>query len=112
MSRLRTLSFPALAACGVLVLLAAPACEEDTKTAPARCSEPALQIYDIQAGAPSDGGSGNPCVTEVGHAINKFDDETVTGGTAGTGGSGGSAGKAGSGGKGGTGSADAGAGGA
>ena len=81
-----------------LLLVVAVACDEDGKTAPERCADPPLPIYDIQhAGAPSDdnarfnddagggdsSGATPPCVTEVGHGISK---PVVVGGSAGTGG--------------------------
>ena len=65
------------------VLLAGLACEEDGRTLPERCNEPALKIYDIlAAGAPADDNHQYnndkdpndpkkilPCLTEVGHSI-------------------------------------------
>jgi hypothetical protein len=71
---LRSLSGRAKAAVGAsLLILAAVACDEDGKTAPDICSDPPLEIFDIQD-PPSSGGEGgagevNPCVTPVGHAI-------------------------------------------
>jgi hypothetical protein len=81
----------AKAALGALLLglvTGALACEEDGKTAPARCADPALPIFDIQAaGVPSDDNAQYPCVTPVGHAINSSDTDptagTNTGGAAG-----------------------------
>jgi len=110
MSRVRSHPVRAKAVLSVLALIVVaglPACEEDSKTAPERCADPPLQIYDIQAGAPAET---NPCITPIGHSVNSI---APAGGTstptAGTGGKGGS----GSGGKGGsTAMANAGAGGA
>jgi len=68
MSRLRILSGTARAVAGLALLLgAASACGEDGKTAPDKCKEPPLPIFDIQlAGAPN---VDNPCVTQPGFAI-------------------------------------------
>ena len=118
MSRLRIVPGRATLAVGLLLLAAAAtACEEDSKTAPATCADPALPIYDIQGGAED---VNNPCVTPVGHAVSSIaggssvdtGGASDTGGTAGssgsagkggTAGSGGSAGKGGAGGSGGKG---------
>lgn len=126
MSRLSSHPVRAPAALGALLLglvVSASGCEEDGKTAPDRCLEPALLVFDIQAaGAPADDNArfnddldanGNllpPCVTKVGHSVSNIGSPTPT--TAGTGGSAtaGSGGKGGSGG--GTATAGAGAGGA
>ena len=103
MSRLRFHSVRAKAALGVLLLLAVTgvaACEEDGKTAPERCADPALPIFDIQAaGAPADDNAQYPCVTQVGHSISQGPTVTPTTGGSATAGSGGKAatGKAGSG---------------
>jgi hypothetical protein len=70
-----------------LLLLAAAACDEDGKTAPDTCADPALQIFDIQD-PPSAGGEGseaaNPCVTPIGHAVspNAGTTSTPTGGSS------------------------------
>jgi hypothetical protein len=114
MSRLRFNPVRAKGALGALLLTlaaGASACDDDGKTAPATCLDPALPLYDIQgAGAPS---VDNPCVTPVGHAISFIGEPTTsTGGTS----SGSSGGKT-AGGKSsvadaGAGGADAGAGGA
>jgi hypothetical protein len=87
MSRLRFNPVWAKAALGALLLAlatGASACDEDGKTAPAACLDPALQIYDIQkAGAPT---VDNPCVTPIGHSINSKLPPTSMGGTSGSGG--------------------------
>lgn len=63
-----------------LLALGALACGEDGKTAPERCADPPLPIYDIQdAGAHA---VDNPCVTPIGHAVTE-------GGSSSSGGSGG-----------------------
>jgi hypothetical protein len=88
MSRLRANPVSAKALLGALLLTlvaGVAACDEDGKTAPQRCLDPALPIFDIQAGAPDD--VQNPCVTEVGHAINQTGSSPTTAGTS-TGGSG------------------------
>jgi hypothetical protein len=118
MSRLRRLPGWAKATfTAVLLAASAGACEEDSKTAPAKCTD-LPPPYDIQAGAPT---TDNPCVTPAGHSVSQIiSGDTGGSATAGTGGkggggAGGTAGKGGSGGKGGKGgatTADAGAGGA
>jgi hypothetical protein len=96
MSRLRFHPVRAKAALGVLLLLAvtgATACEEDGKTAPERCADPVLPIFDIQqAGAPADDNAQYPCVTKVGHSISQGPTTTPTTGGSATAGSGGKAG--------------------
>jgi hypothetical protein len=79
MSRYRAFLPRARAALGALLLISsAAACDEDGKTAPARCADPPLPIFDIQhAGAPADDNAryndadALPCVTEVGHGISR-----------------------------------------
>jgi hypothetical protein len=75
MSRLRSHPVRAKAALGALLLMfvtGAAACDEDGQTAPERCLDPALPIFDIQtAGAPADDNAQYPCVTRVGHAISQ-----------------------------------------
>lgn len=120
MSRLRSIPDRAKAAAGVLLLaiaVGAVACDEDGKTTPERCADPALAIYDIQADAA--GQSGNPCLTPIGHSISLIampdigDTTTATTGGAATGGKdGGVAGNGGVAGSGAGGATDAGAGGA
>lgn len=90
MSRHRSHPVRAKAALSVLLLVVsagAAACDEDGKTAPERCADPALPIYDMQAaGAPADDNAKYPCVTEVGHAISQQGPTTTptsTGGSAG-----------------------------
>ena len=92
MSRLRFNPVWVKAALGALLLAlaaGASACDEDGKSAPAACLDPALPIYDIQdAGAPT---VNNPCVTPIGHSVSFIGEPTTsTGGTT----SGGSGGKA------------------
>jgi hypothetical protein len=92
---MRKRAFPnrARAALGALLLaLGAAACDEDGKTAPARCADPPLPIFDIQAaGAPADDNARFndedelPCVTEVGHAISGPAVVAGTGGSTTTG---------------------------
>jgi hypothetical protein len=120
MSRLRRIPGWAKATFSALVLVAsAGACEEDSKTAPAKCLD-LPPPFDIQAGAPT---TDNPCVTAPGHSVSQIiSGDTGGSPTAGTGGkagggAGGTAGKggnggAGKGGKGGASTANAGAGGA
>jgi hypothetical protein len=46
------------------------ACDDDGKTAPERCLDPALPLFDPHhAGAPADDNEQYPCVTPVGHAV-------------------------------------------
>jgi hypothetical protein len=75
MSRLRSHPVRAKAVLGALLLLAvtgSAACDEDGKTAPERCLDPALPIFDIQAaGAPADDNAQYPCVTKIGHATSR-----------------------------------------
>lgn len=88
----RTRPVTGLATAGLLLVLAS-ACGEDGKTAPERCAEPPLPIFDIQgAGAPN---VDNPCVTAPGFAISGTISES--GGTSSSGGTGGSSGTAGTG---------------
>ncbi len=82
MSRTRTFSGPAKSVSGVALLLGViVACGEDGKTAPERCSDPPLPIYDIQAAGQPD--VDNPCVTKPGFAISGT--TTSVGGTSGGG---------------------------
>jgi hypothetical protein len=117
MSRLSSIPDRAKATVGVLLLaltVGAAACDEDGKTTPERCADPALPIFDIQtADEPADDNAQYPCVTQVGHSISSIGTPD-TGGTTSTGGAttGGKGGGA-AGGSGDTGgAADAGAGGA
>ncbi len=121
MSGLSSIPDRAKAAVGVLLLalaVTAAACDEDGKTAPERCADPALPIFDIQAaGAAADDNAQYPCVTKVGHSISSIGVPDDTGGTtstggATTGGKGGGNSVAGKGGSDTGGAADAGAGGA
>src|SRR5689334_14678064 len=83
MSPLRRHSVRVNLALGGLLLglvTALTACEEDGKTAPATCAEPPLAIYDIQPGGGRGDDDGNPCTTDVGHAISSIG--TPTAGTA------------------------------
>jgi hypothetical protein len=71
MSRQRYVSTLAKACLASLLLAFASgvsACDEDGKTAPERCADPPLPIFDIQAaGVPADE---YPCSTPIGHAVN------------------------------------------
>jgi len=112
MSRRRCIPARAKACLGLLLLAFASsvsACDEDGKTAPERCADPALPIFDIQtAGAPADDNEQYPCSTPIGHSVSQVGsaDTADTAGTAsgGTNSSGGNSG--------GTATAGAGAGGA
>jgi hypothetical protein len=88
MSRQRYVSILAKACLASLLLAFASgvsACDEDGKTAPERCADPPLPIFDIQAaGAPADDNAQYPCSTPIGHAVN-FDGSMATAG-AGSGG--------------------------
>lgn len=110
MSRQRCIPARAKASLGLLLLAMASsvlACEEDTKSAPERCADPALPIFDIQAaGAPADDNEQYPCSTPIGHAVS-YVGPAVTAGTS-SGGTTSNGGKSGSS----TASAGAGAGGA
>jgi hypothetical protein len=66
--------------CSLVLATALSACGEDGKTAPEKCAEPPLPIFDLQlAGAPS---VDNPCVTPPGHAISGVNtDAAGSGGT-------------------------------
>jgi hypothetical protein len=107
MSRQRYVPTRAKAWLGLLLLAFASsvsACDEDGKTVPERCADPALPIFDIQAaGVPADDNDRYPCSTPVGHAVSSVG----TAATAGT-----ASGGASNGGEGGTATAGAGAGGA
>jgi hypothetical protein len=84
MSRLR--STTALALGALLIALGGVACEEDGKTAPARCSDPPLpEPFDIlHAGAPADDNADLPCSTPIGHAVSSIG--ASSGGTSSNGG--------------------------
>ena len=95
MSRVGSIPDRAKASIGVLLFLAlagVAGCGEDGKTAPDRCADPALPIFDIQAaGEPADDNAQYPCVTPIGHSISQIGapdsgGTTSTGGTAGKGG--------------------------
>jgi hypothetical protein len=83
MRRLRNVSGTAKAAvCALLLAAALPACGEDGKTAPERCADPPLPIFDIQrAGAPH---VENPCVTQPGFAISDIVSNDAAAGSGGT----------------------------
>jgi hypothetical protein len=69
--------------CVALLFGATTACGEDGKTAPDKCNDPPLPIYDIQqAGEPS---VDNPCVTKPGYAISGIT-SSPDGATTGSGG--------------------------
>ena len=73
MSRQRCIPARAKACLGLLLLAFASsvsACDDDGKTVPERCADPALPIFDIQAaGAPADDNEQYPCSTPIGHAV-------------------------------------------
>lgn len=97
MSRLRIPGRAPAALGALLFVIAAAACEEDGKTAPEKCLQPPLAIYDIQSAG--EHGTDNPCVTPIGHSVSSVGTEPTTGGTsAGSAGKGGTAGTAGKGG--------------
>lgn len=80
MSRVRRLprSTSALALLALLPILASACGGEDGKTAPEKCNDPPLPIFDIQAaGVPN---VDNPCVTQPGYAISGT--TTTAGGTS------------------------------
>lgn len=85
MSRQRCI--PARAKSCLVLLLAAfassvSACDDDGKSAPERCLDPALPIFDIQAaGVPADDNEQYPCSTPIGHSVS-FVGSVATAGTA------------------------------
>jgi hypothetical protein len=95
MSRQRCIPARAKACLGLLLLAFASsvsACDDDGKTAPERCADPGLPIFDIQsAGSPSDDNRhlnsdpNKPCVTTIGHSVS-FVGSPTTGGKGGGGG--------------------------
>lgn len=102
MSLLRPRSVRVNVALGTLLLglvTALTACEEEGKTAPERCLDKPLPIYDIQAGGARD--DTYPCSTPVGHAISSIGSTSTAGTTATAGKSGNSGTAAGAGGAGG-----------
>jgi hypothetical protein len=95
MSRQRSIPARAKACLGLLLVAfassLATACDDDGKTAPERCADPALPIFDIQAaGAPADDNEQYPCSTPLGHSVS-FVGSASTAGTASGGKSGGTA---------------------
>jgi hypothetical protein len=106
MSRLSRTPNRTTLAIGLLLLVATSfACDDDGKTAPDKCGDPALQIYDIQsAGEPADDNAKYPCLTKIGHSVSSIvpaggsTSSTTTGGNGG-GGTGGKASTGGTGGK-------------
>jgi hypothetical protein len=84
MSRQRCIPARAKACLGLLLLAFASsvsACDDDGKTAPERCADPALPIFDIQAaGAPADDNKQYPCSTPVGHAVSFVGSASTAGG--------------------------------
>ena len=76
MRRLPTVSGAATAvSCALVLGTMLGACGEDGKTAPDRCAEPPLPIFDIQqSGAPS---VDNPCVSKPGHAISGINSDAA-----------------------------------
>ena len=94
----RCIPFRVKAGLGLLLIAVASnviACDEDSKTAPERCADPALPIFDIQAaGAPADDNAQYPCSTKVGHAVSSIGPASTADTTSSAGkGGGGSAGK-------------------
>lgn len=117
MSRMRSLLGRFAAALALCGLTGVAACSDDGKTAPARCLDPALPLFDpAHAGAPSDDNAryvgtvdnddDPPCITLVGHAVsyvgeppsNTAGTSGVTPGAGGAGGGGAGAGGEGGGG--------------
>jgi hypothetical protein len=106
MTRARQVVGRAVAVLGALVCVTAAACDERGKTAPERCADPPLPLFDIRTTPPpeddnrrfNDGGAGDgaalpPCITEVGHAVSSFTDGSagepfVSAGSSSIGGSG------------------------
>jgi hypothetical protein len=88
MSRFRSNPVRGKAVLGALLLFVASgsaACDEEGKTAPERCLDPALPIFDIQAaGAPADDNAQYPCVTKAGHAVSEGRAPTASAGKAAT----------------------------
>ena len=89
MNRQRYVPVRAKACLGLLLLAFASsvsACDEDGKTVPERCGDPALPIFDIQAaGAPADDNAQYPCSTPIGHSVSSVG-PAATAGTASNGG--------------------------
>jgi hypothetical protein len=88
MSRQRCIPARAKACLGLLLVAfassAVSACDDDGKTAPERCADPALPIFDIQvAGAPADDNEKYPCSTPVGHSVNQGPPATAGTGSGG-----------------------------
>ena len=93
MSRPRSLPgrAPALFAFG-FALVALAACDEDGKSAPERCLENPLPLFDpASAGAPADDNEQYPCVTPVGHSVSYVGNAPSTAGSSSKAGSGNSA---------------------
>lgn len=83
MSRMRSLLGRFAAALALCALTGVAACDDDGRTAPARCLDPALPLFDpAHAGAPADDNEQYPCVTPVGHAVSYVGDPPSS--TAGT----------------------------
>lgn len=82
MSRMRSLLGRLAAALALGALTGVAACDDDGMTAPARCLDPALPLFDpAHAGAPADdnrryvGPDGDhPCITVVGHSVSYVGD--------------------------------------
>jgi hypothetical protein len=96
MSRQRCIPARAKACLGLLLLafagIVVSACDDDGKTAPERCADPALPIFDIQvAGVPGDDNEQYPCSTPIGHSVNMFSSPTTAGTASGGKSSGGTA---------------------
>lgn len=86
MSRRRHLSGRVRAALPVAALFAAVfACDDAGKTAPERCADPPLPLFDFaNAGAPSDDNARYPCVTPIGHGISYVGDDGAAAGKGGS----------------------------
>jgi hypothetical protein len=95
MSRQRCIPARAKASLGLLLLAlvsSVSGCDDDGKTAPERCADPALPIFDIQAaGAPSDDNEQYPCSTPVGHSVSFIGPAATAGAASGGKSSGGTA---------------------
>jgi hypothetical protein len=87
MSRQRYVPTRVKACLGLLLLAftsAVSACDEDGKTAPERCADPPLLIFDIQAaGVPADDNAQYPCSTPIGHAVSGVGSAVTAGTTSG-----------------------------
>ena len=82
----RCIPFRVKAGLGLLLIAVASnviACDEDSKTAPERCADPALPIFDIQtAGVPTDDNAQYPCSTKIGHSVSSIGSPSSSGTTS------------------------------